>query len=148
MTNHNCKKRVLLVEDEETLAENLGAFLESLGAEVAIAHSGEQAIRAADLLGPQCVVMDYNLPGMNGLQTIDRIWERHPQARCVLITAQCSEAITMEALERGIQQVLLKPFPLPELRTQVCGGSREHPCEDCRGEPDGFAVRFSPLVTG
>lgn len=115
-----CSRRILIVEDEVLLAENIGVFLTAAGAEVVIAHSGEEALPAAEALDPQCVIVDYNLPGMNGIETVLRIRERRPEVHSVLITGQGSEAVLAEARAQGIGHVLIKPFALPDLGRCVC----------------------------
>lgn len=119
-----CSQRILIVEDEALLAENIGLFLTAAGAEVAIAGSGEEALRAADVLDPQCVIVDFNLPGMDGIQTMIRIRERHPRVHSVLITGQGSEAVLTAARAHGIEHVLIKPFALPDLGHCVCTNPR------------------------
>jgi CheY-like chemotaxis protein len=124
-TKNNCHKRILIVEDEEVLAENLAVFLRSTGAKVVIAHSGEQALRVLGNSKPDWVVSDYNLPGMNGLETIASIRERYPDILCVLMTAEPSSVVIAAAWELGVVQVLAKPFPLPELRSHIFGAREE-----------------------
>jgi len=119
-----CSRRILIVEDEVLLAENIGVFLTAAGAEVVIAHSGEEALQAAEALDPQCVIVDYNLPGMDGIQTLLRIRERRSQVHSVLITGQGSEAVLAEARAQGIAYVLIKPFALPDLGHCVCSSPR------------------------
>ena len=115
-----CSRRILIVEDEVLLAENISVFLTAGGAEVVIAHCGEDALPAAEGMDPQCVIVDYNLPGMDGIQTLLRIRERHPRVHGVLITGQGSEAVLTAARAQGIAHVLMKPFALPDLANCVC----------------------------
>jgi CheY-like chemotaxis protein len=127
--SQTCTLRTLIVEDEAILARNLGRFLGANGRPIAIAHSGEQAVRTAETFAPGCVVADFNLPGINGLQTIARVRDQHPDALCVLITAQASEAVFAAAREQGVRHVLRKPFPLRDLSSYICGN---HPaCDGC-----------------
>jgi len=115
-----CIKRILIVDDEMVLAENLGVFFTNAGATVAIAHSGEEALEVADRFQPECVIADCNLPGINGMETLRRIVERHPGTVPVLITGRTDEVIR-EAAALGIHNVLIKPFPLVELCRFMCG---------------------------
>jgi DNA-binding response OmpR family regulator len=127
--NRTCTLRTLIVEDEDVLAKNLGRFLGDNGRPVAIAHSGEQAVRTAETFGPGCVLADFNLPGINGLQTIARVRDLHPEALFVLMTAQASEAVRAAAREQGVRHVLAKPFRLRDLSSHICGN---HPaCDEC-----------------
>jgi DNA-binding response OmpR family regulator len=125
-----CCKRVMVIEDEQLLAENIGIYLEAAGAEVLIAYSGEEALLQAGHFAPQCVIVDFNLPGLNGIETMRRIRERFPDAFCVLITGQGSESVYMAARASGVDHILIKPFALPELGSSVCS----HPRAEALGE--------------
>ncbi len=125
-----CRKRILIVDDENVLAENLGVYFTNAGATVAIAHTGEEAVAAADRFNPECVVADCNLPGIDGIETLRRIMERHPAALAVLITGRTDQVIR-EARALGIRNILIKPFPLVELCRCMCGPQAPAgtPCE-------------------
>jgi DNA-binding response OmpR family regulator len=114
----------MIIEDEELLAENIAIYLEAAGAEVLIAHSGEQALLHAGHYEPQCLIVDFNLPGINGIETMRRIRERFPDAACVLITGQGSEAVYAAARASGVDHILIKPFALPDLGSCMCSHSR------------------------
>ena len=119
--NKKCRK-VLIVDDEEALAENIAAFLARLpGLEVAVARSGEEAVLEAERFAPHCVVTDYHLPGIDGLETASRIRARDPDTSFVLISGQPSDAMYAEAHSQGVRCVLVKPFPLAQLRDCVNG---------------------------
>lgn len=115
-----CCRRVLIIEDEEILADNIAIYLKAGGADVAIANSGEQALAHLDHFAPQCVVVDFNLPGMNGLETMRRIRERFPEAFCILTTGQGSESVYVAARASGVDHILIKPFALPDLGNCLC----------------------------
>ena len=125
-----CRKRILIVDDETVLAENLGVYFTNAGATVAVAHTGEEAIETADRFGPDCVIADCNLPGISGMETLRLISSRHPEAVTVLITGRTDEVIR-EAGALGIHNVLIKPFPLVELCRFMCGphAPAGAPCE-------------------
>jgi CheY-like chemotaxis protein len=117
-----CNKRILVIDDEQGFADNVGLYLGSSGAhDVTITYSGEEALGAAETFAPECILADYNLPGIDGLETISRLLKQHPAARCVLMTAYPSAAMFAAAREQGVREVLIKPFPLPSLRPHVCG---------------------------
>ncbi len=116
-----CSRRILIVEDEALLADNIAVYLRAAGAEVAVAHSGEEALRAAEGLDPDCVIVDYNLPGMDGIQTLLKLRGRNPGVHVVLITGQGSDAVLAAARAQGVAHILVKPFALPDLGRCVCG---------------------------
>ncbi|HEX9181549.1 MAG TPA: response regulator [Burkholderiales bacterium] len=119
-----CCKRVLIIEDEEILAENIAYYLETGGAEVLVAHTGEQALLHLGHFAPQCVIADFNLPGVNGIETMRRIREQFPQTFCILITGQGSESVYVAARASGVDHILIKPFALPDLGSCLCTHQR------------------------
>lgn len=108
--------KVLVVEDEKILAQNLKAYLELLRFEVLIANDGASAIALTVSAGftPDVIVLDFRLPDMDGFQMLDAI-DRSFDCKCVLITAQPTYEVWDGAVQRGIGHVLFKPFPLAEL---------------------------------
>ncbi|WP_410402947.1 response regulator [Halopseudomonas pelagia] len=113
-------KKVLLVEDEMLLAENLKLYLEKLPCEVHLAADGISGIQLARTLLPEVIVLDYRLPDMEGFQVLDTL-EMHWQGGCILITGHPSSQVLESAKRRRISHIMFKPFPLEELRRLVSG---------------------------
>lgn len=118
------RRRILIVEDEAVLAKNIAIFLRRAGAQVRITHSGDKALSGAQGFNPDCMLVDYNLPGMNGLETISRLQDSHPGALFVLMSAQDSGVMRNAAHHQGVRHILTKPFPLRELRICLDGDVR------------------------
>lgn len=112
-------RKVLLVEDEPVLAENLKAYLETRRCEVRVAHDGAGALALAASFGPDVLVLDYCLPDMDAFQLLDALRGRYDGER-VLMTGHPSGAVCDDAAHRGIVNILLKPFPLADLARVVC----------------------------
>jgi len=112
-------RKVLLVEDERILAENLKAYLENRHCEVHIAHDGTTAILLAVSLWPDILVLDYCLPDMDAFEILDALHGLYEGER-LLMTAHPSGEICDGAARRGIVHILLKPFPLADLGRAVC----------------------------
>ncbi|SFB50631.1 response regulator [Azotobacter beijerinckii] len=112
-------RKVLLVEDEPILAENLQAYLETRRCEVCIARDGAGALLLAANFGPDILVLDYRLPDMDAFQVLDALRGRYDGER-VLMTGHPSGEICEGAARRGIVHILLKPFPLADLARVVC----------------------------
>ena len=103
--------RVLVVDDSAVVLTLLKAVLESSGAEVRVAESGEQALDILEGYMPDIVTMDVHMPGMDGYTTISRILKQHALP-VVVLTASASatdSATAMKALEVGALAVLEKP---------------------------------------
>ncbi|NMG32545.1 response regulator [Aromatoleum evansii] len=113
-------RRVLIVEDEDILAENLQAYLRRACCEARVASDGASAIRLLDEFAPEVLVLDYRLPDMSGFQVLDTIRMRGATANAILMTGQPRDEVCEEAARRGIEHILFKPFPLAELSKVVC----------------------------
>ena len=112
--------RILFVEDEDVLAENLKTFLGRRSPDVRTAPDGEQALEMLDSFIPDVVVMDLGLPGIDGLDAYSEIVRRHGRrVGCVMITGHAPEGIVELAGTRGIRHLLCKPFSLAELEQEV-----------------------------
>ncbi|WP_026295856.1 response regulator [Aromatoleum toluclasticum] len=115
----SASRRVLIVEDEDILAENLQAYLQRASCDARVAPDGASAIRALDGFVPDVLVLDYRLPDMSGFQVLDAIRMRGATANAILMTGQPRNEVYDEAVRRGIEHILFKPFPLAELSKVV-----------------------------
>ena len=116
---------VLIVEDERVLAEAMSDYLGRHGFEAGTAGSGEAALDAIHRAEPDLVVLDYQLPGMDGLETLREIRQRAPQAAVVMLTAHGNVKTAVEAMRAGAFDYLTKPIDLEELAL-VLGRARSH----------------------
>lgn len=110
--------RVLVVDDEQTLAQNLQAYLQAQGLEVHLAHDGASGTELAERLAPDVIVLDYRLPDMEGFQVLEAV-RKNRQCHFVLITAHPTAEVRERAADLGVTHVLFKPFPLAELARAV-----------------------------
>jgi DNA-binding response OmpR family regulator len=103
---------VLLVEDEETLRKVLRSLLERDGFEVAEAADGAEALSAVDRLSPDAIVLDLNLPVLDGYDVLSRLRTRSTSATLpvLVLTANGDEASEVRALKMGANEFLTKPF--------------------------------------
>jgi DNA-binding response OmpR family regulator len=109
------RSRILIVEDEEILAENLRDFLLRRDAEVCMAASTEAALEVVQDFRPAYVVLDYSLPGMNGLDAFSRLKVHAPSMRGLLISGHPTEQLRDRAADAGIEHLLTKPFSFADL---------------------------------
>jgi DNA-binding response OmpR family regulator len=111
-------RRVLVVEDEEAIAEAVRARLASEGYEVGVVHDGPQAIKAVAAERPDLVVLDLMLPGMDGLEVCREI-QRDRWVPVLMLTARTDEADKVAGFAVGADDYLTKPFSLRELAARV-----------------------------
>ncbi len=112
-------ERILVVDDEAVLRNNVVRFLSSQGHEAVAVGSGE---RAVELLSEQrfdLVITDLRMPGMSGMDLLSHLAERHPDTLAIVVTAHASIDTAVGALRLGAQDYLLKPLSLDELGRKV-----------------------------
>src|SRR2546428_12598558 len=102
--------RVLLVDDHAVVRKGLRALLDrEPGIEVTgEAEDGEEAVRAADRLRPDVIMMDLEMPGLGGIEATRQIAEMHPATKVVVLTSHASEEDVFPALKAGALGYLLK----------------------------------------
>jgi DNA-binding response OmpR family regulator len=109
---------VLLVEDERGLAGLIRSHLEADGHTVEQAFDGLQAIELARQTSPDLLILDWMLPGMDGLAVCREI-RRRQLMPIVMLTARDDEADRVKGLEAGADDYVVKPFSIPELLARV-----------------------------
>ncbi len=111
------KIRVLLAEDHTIVRKGLRALLEGqAGIEViAEAEDGNQAVRLAEQLGPDVVLMDFSMPVLNGLEATRQITERVPETRVLVLTRHTNQEYVDRILEAGASGYMVKKSAPEEL---------------------------------
>lgn len=106
---------LLLVDDDQEFREALVARFSRGNFTVQSAANGEQALKWAGLRNFDVAVFDMQMPGMNGLQLLQRFKTDHPESEVLLLTGQGSIEAAVEAMKLGAYDFLQKPFSLNEL---------------------------------
>ena len=110
--------RILIVEDEVALADILRADLEAEGHTVSQAFDGPSALALVESQQPQLVILDWMLPGLDGLAVCRRIRQTHLMP-ILMLTARASEVDRVLGLEVGADDYVVKPFSTQELLARV-----------------------------
>jgi DNA-binding response OmpR family regulator len=112
------RRRIAVIEDEETIAASLAARLRSEGFEVETAGDGLEGVELVDRFRPDIVILDLMLPGLDGLEVCRRI-QRDRHVPVLMLTARDSEADVELGLGVGGDDYLTKPFSPRELVARV-----------------------------
>ncbi len=107
--------RLLLIEDDRSLAESLAKALRSEGHEVDHAPAGDLGLERVAAGDYDVVLTDMRLPGTGGLEVVRRINEQRKDLPVILLTAHGTAETAIEATKRGAFDYLLKPFSVPDL---------------------------------
>ncbi|MET7948217.1 response regulator transcription factor [Micromonospora sp. NPDC005324] len=112
------ERRVLVVEDERTIAESIAARLRAEGFAVEIAADGPSAVAQFHAVQPDLVVLDVMLPGFDGLEVCRRI-QAGRAVPVLMLTARDDETDLLVGLAVGADDYLTKPFSMRELTARV-----------------------------
>ena len=115
--------RLLICDDQVFVCEGLRAILSTDPdiEVVGMAYDGEDALRKAESLRPQIVLMDLKMPGMNGVQATRQIRERFPEVRILVLTTYDFDEWVFEAIRSGANGYLLKDTPREQLFAAIHG---------------------------
>ena len=102
--------RVLLVDDETAILHSLQILLKGEGFQVAVAHSGRDAVERFTDFEPDVVLTDIRMPGMDGLELLAALRQKDPEVPVILMTAQASLQSAVQAVNQGAFYYLQKPF--------------------------------------
>ncbi len=122
--------KILIVDDEEMMTELLSDHLRDCGYETLAANSGSQALSFLKRQ-PDLIILDINMPGMDGLELCRSIREHIP-CPILFLTARVSEQDKINGLQYGGDDYITKPFSLNELSARVAAHLRRDERNRCR----------------
>ncbi|MBM9603048.1 response regulator [Desulfopila inferna] len=111
--------KVLLVDDEEDFIHTLSQRLEVRGLKVTGATRGADAVDLVDKQEFDAIVLDLAMPGMDGLETLKKIRENHPEAEIIILTGHASVKTSIEAMKLGAEDYLEKPVDMQDLLKKI-----------------------------
>jgi len=110
---------IVIVEDEEELRENLLDLLEFKGYNVIAYGSAEAFLEKIESLSADLVLCDHQLPGINGIDALPEMKRIKPNLPVAIVTASCQKDTFEEALERGAERIIHKPYEQMEMLQAV-----------------------------
>lgn len=116
--NANNGLRILVVDDEKSIRKFLSVSLISYGYNISEAINGREAIKAIRNFRPDVVILDLGLPDMDGIEVIDEIRE-FSQIPIIILSVRSSQEDKIEALNKGADDYLAKPFGIEELQARL-----------------------------
>ena len=119
-------EKILVVDDEKRIVENIARCLEREGFQVAGAHDGDEALALFQQQGFDLVLLDISMPGLNGYEVLERILEMDGDAVIIIMTGYASVESAVKALKLGAWDYLKKPFEYADLVKTVKNGARQH----------------------
>jgi two-component system response regulator RegX3 len=134
--------RILVVEDEETLAEAISFLLSKEGFDVAVASSGPAAIESFEKTGADLILLDLMLPGLSGTEVCRQIRTKS-SVPIIMLTAKDSEIDKVVGLELGADDYVTKPYSSRELIARIRAVLRRGELQDT--DLDGTTLEVGPV---
>ncbi len=111
--------KILIVDDEKRMCAVLKAALESPARAVTTADSGEAALAALSLDVFDVILSDIKMPGITGLDLLEKVKKKNPDTEVLLMTAFADTVTAVSAMKKGAYDYLIKPFEMDELRLKI-----------------------------
>jgi len=111
--------RILIVDDEEIVRESLGGWLEKDGYTLGAAPDGESALKAVEEGDWSILCVDLKMPGIDGLEVLKRVKEKHTEIAIVIMTAFATVDTAVRAMKLGAYDYIVKPFDPEELSLMI-----------------------------
>jgi DNA-binding response OmpR family regulator len=121
--------RILIVEDELPVAQQIAVALTEAGHDPKAVHSGEAALEELGKRPFDLIVLDVRLPGIDGFELLRRLREQHLASRVLLLTGRSAIDDRVTGLQLGADDYLPKPFAMRELVARVRALGRRYPEE-------------------
>lgn len=112
-------KTILIVDDSEIIRTQIRLCFKDTFSGVHLAKNGQEAVDKFSIVNPDIVTMDLTMPEMDGIECISELINTDPNVRILVISALSDNATCLEALKRGAQGFLDKPFTESELRDAI-----------------------------
>jgi DNA-binding response OmpR family regulator len=136
--------KILIVEDESALSDLIRSHLEKEGHQVEQAIEGRQALALADRARPELVILDWMLPGLDGLAVCRELRRKHLMP-ILMLTARGDVADRVTGLQMGADDYLGKPFSIVELAARVSSLLRRVALDNASADSS-RPMTFGPLV--
>ncbi len=113
------KPWIFVVDDEESLREYLSILLAKSGYKVRTFSSGTELLDTLPGHSPDVILLDLKMPGMDGIQVLERVRSMDPQVPVIIMTAYGTIQSAIEAIQKGAFYYITKPFEISELKIQI-----------------------------
>ena len=112
-------KRLLIIDDEAGIVEEVEAFFKEEGFEVETADTTKDGLEAVENFHPHLVVLDIKLPDGSGIDVLESFKEKFPEVKVIVNTGYVDQRIIDQSERLGADAFLQKPFNLVRLRDEI-----------------------------
>ena len=118
--------KMLLIDDDEWIRDSLSIFFESEGCHLKALETAEEGLKALEKQPYDIIIVDYRLPGMDGLDFLRQIKNSYSNAIKIMVTAYGNKELISEAKQIGVQGFLEKPISTKSIETSLSRLIEEH----------------------
>ena len=136
------KRKILIIDDEQSLLESLEMFLSEKGYMVSCAKSASEGLEINNTFHPDVIILDVRLPDKNGLEILEELQQKYKVKNVIIITAFHDMDTTIKAMKLGAIEYIPKPIDIEELEQAL-----ERACKLGRTTSEGDAISLDPSLT-
>jgi len=114
------ERKILLIDDDEWIRDSMHLFFEDEGCDLVALETAEEGITALAKQSFDIIIVDYRLPGIDGLSFFERIKNTCQQSIKILITAYGGKDVTLKAKQIGVHDIIDKPFTTETIEKSLC----------------------------
>ncbi|MBC8214657.1 MAG: sigma-54-dependent Fis family transcriptional regulator [Candidatus Marinimicrobia bacterium] len=111
--------KILIIDDERNIRSTLTAILEDEGYEVQSCESGEKGLETLEVFSANMVLLDVRMSGMDGIETLQKIKETHPNLDVIMISGNSDISTAVEAIQYGAYDFIEKPLSMAKILTSA-----------------------------
>lgn len=112
--------KIMLVDDSRTMRNIQKNVLAQLGhTEIVEAADGEEALKVAEAESPQLILLDWNMPKMDGLTFLKAFRAKNKETPIIMVTTEAEKSRVIEAIKAGVNNYVIKPFTPDILQTRI-----------------------------
>ena len=122
--NEQARPTILVIDDEKSVRDLVSIIIASRGYHVASAEDAVEGMKLIETLRPDLVLMDYMMPGVDGLTALGQIRAGYPDTYVIMFTGKGSEEVAVTLMKAGASDYILKPFNNQNLVDRI--GCEQH----------------------
>lgn len=122
------RRKILVVDDEQTVADTLGVIFERRGFDCRVSYTGAEALLRIQDFSPELLLCDMSMPGMTGLEVVSTVTAKYPTCRVLLLTGHYTNLRSARKWARGHgvpSRIMTKPV-LPEVLLEEAAALLQH----------------------
>ncbi len=111
--------KIVIIDDEKSFLDSLYLFLKGMGYSISLAVNGKDGISLIEKESPNLVLCDLRMPGLSGIEVLERIKSIDPNIQVILLTAYDNISSTISAMQKGAYDYIQKPIDMNQLKIRV-----------------------------